>query len=390
MTRLFADYALRSLGPRVDSWLRQEDQVASLMGYESLEKVPFDDMHGTRTLCDRCATSVPNLHLGCGGCGWDLCVRCVEEEKEKLVTTEEVEVEVEVEDPNPNDEPSDKAKGGLKERKTRMKLWCLNPLCSHRLLPPSLDPSPSSPPQSPPPPQPQPQPHSDAPPPAVNKEPIRHQKVLGSGYGKKRGRPPKNKDKDKVALKEGTTGPNPNPPSHSSPSSSSAAAEWPVRLSRFIDDARLMALRKAAEMHPSPSPPVTTPAPAPVAGEQSRAANDASLWALTLPPPPPPVSSDPSPAMRRSYSIMAPPDAQEVDGVRAKGGLLEREGHYWIWGRWMPRVDIRLAAWKASSPSSVSSSALGVRVPQGVNVEDLFLFSPHAESLKPGHPDFAV
>lgn len=56
---------------------------AALLGYRDLEEVPWVDLRNERSVCDLCTSSLPNLHVSCGGCGWDVCVRCLAEHHEK-------------------------------------------------------------------------------------------------------------------------------------------------------------------------------------------------------------------------------------------------------------------------------------------------------------------
>lgn len=39
-------------------------------------ETPSHNSEPHRVLCDRCATSIPDLHCSCAECGWDLCVAC--------------------------------------------------------------------------------------------------------------------------------------------------------------------------------------------------------------------------------------------------------------------------------------------------------------------------
>lgn len=52
---------------------------AVAFGLPSCRGAPWSDLDRERVLCDRCATAIPNLALQCGECGWDLCVSCMRE-----------------------------------------------------------------------------------------------------------------------------------------------------------------------------------------------------------------------------------------------------------------------------------------------------------------------
>eukprot|EP00955_Chlamydomonas_euryale_P026577 280376-Chlamydomonas_euryale.AAC.4 len=52
---------------------------ARLLGHDQgIESVPWSSLSRDRALCDVCATSLHNLHMHCGACGWDVCTACVQ------------------------------------------------------------------------------------------------------------------------------------------------------------------------------------------------------------------------------------------------------------------------------------------------------------------------
>ncbi len=40
-----------------------------------MEAAPHVALEGERALCDRCSTSLANMHVACEGCGWDVCLQ---------------------------------------------------------------------------------------------------------------------------------------------------------------------------------------------------------------------------------------------------------------------------------------------------------------------------
>ena len=50
---------------------------ATRLGFRRLEDVPCSSMGNERAVCDQCTASLPNLHVSCAACGWDVCVRCL-------------------------------------------------------------------------------------------------------------------------------------------------------------------------------------------------------------------------------------------------------------------------------------------------------------------------
>ena len=87
--KAFAGHALRFLSSQINDLLGLEDEALIALEGElqegadgikhTIEHVGLIPLNQERTLCDRCTTSIPNVHASCGSCGWDLCIHCLKE-----------------------------------------------------------------------------------------------------------------------------------------------------------------------------------------------------------------------------------------------------------------------------------------------------------------------
>ncbi|GAX81301.1 hypothetical protein CEUSTIGMA_g8732.t1 [Chlamydomonas eustigma] len=128
--KLLSQHALRHLSTIICDLLEMEDWASVQLGYSCLEEVPWQDLHKERVLCDKCATSIANFHVSCPACGWDVCVKCLQE---SWTTSQQSQLHIE-------DEAASTIQSCGREESCHSQTWpcCLNPSC----LNPSCDSSP--------------------------------------------------------------------------------------------------------------------------------------------------------------------------------------------------------------------------------------------------------
>ena len=97
-----------------------------------MEDVPWLNLGNERSICDLCTSSLPNLHVSCGCCGWDVCVRCLaEHHREQQQQQQQQQQSLDAPTGSQASEPS--------TRPPQRKIPCLNPMCEFHLTPPGCE-----------------------------------------------------------------------------------------------------------------------------------------------------------------------------------------------------------------------------------------------------------
>ena len=82
---------------------------------------------------------------------------------------------------------------------------------------------------------------------------------------------------------------------------------------------------------------------------------------------------------RKNFECPSPGDIQEA---QALGHLLERDGRIWCWGkRWVRAEDVRMGLWEGAAETAGQGG-------HHITLDELALWTPHADELKPEHPKF--
>ncbi|GAX77805.1 hypothetical protein CEUSTIGMA_g5248.t1 [Chlamydomonas eustigma] len=122
--RALASYTISHLSKHVEKIISLEEAQAIRLGFAGLEAVPCFRIQKERLVCDCCTSAMPNLHVSCGACGWDMCAKCLSEQEDVVFTLREAASEGMSQEDAPMDVP----------QPPQPLIRCLNPACRHSRL----------------------------------------------------------------------------------------------------------------------------------------------------------------------------------------------------------------------------------------------------------------